>query len=114
MSKPALDCPELAESVYEARSLLISILSTRRHPLLGGKSEGEERHSLMSMVTEVCCKAFQTCFHAFYPTTPLKWFALCQQLQHFDPVSRPLSVCSSDDILSRICTQCEVLCVTCY
>ena len=88
MSKPALDCPELAEAVYEARTMLIRILSTRRHPFLGGKSEaGGEKLSLMAKVTEVCSAAFQKCFHAFYPTTPLKWFALCQQLQHFDPVS---------------------------
>ena len=88
MSKPALDCSELAEAVYEARTMLIRILSTRRHPFLGGKSEVEgEKQSLMAKVTEVCSAAFQACFHAFYPTTPLKWFALCQQLQHFDPVS---------------------------
>ena len=86
MPKPALDCSELAEAVYEARTMLIRILSMRRHPFLG-RSEGEEKQSLITKVTEVCSSAFQSCFHAFYPTTPLKWFALCQQLQHFDPVS---------------------------
>lgn len=86
MSKATLDCSEMAESVYEARTMFIRILSSRSHPFLG-KSESGEKHSLMAMVIDVCCSAFQACFHAFYPTSPLKWFALCQQLQHFDPVS---------------------------
>ena len=66
--------------------MLIQILSARRRPF-AVKLEGGEKQSLMALVTDVCCHAFKACFHAFYPTTPLKWFALCQQLQHFDSVS---------------------------
>ena len=115
MSKPALDCSELAEAVYEARTMLIRILSTRRNPFLG-KSERGEKQSLMSMVIEVCSSAFQTCFHAFYPTPPLKWFALCQQLQHFDPVSvqrtlYAVSVVVKRNTLLHIRIQCTFLAV---
>lgn len=77
--KPSLDCPELAEAVFESRSLLRLILSTRGPlPLTDG--------SHVSLVLDACCDAFRACFHAFYPSTPLKWFALCQQLQFLDPV----------------------------
>ena len=81
LSKPSLDCPEIAEMVYEARTLLQMILSSR------GPQSHAEQQPLLASVTESCCRAFRECFHAFYPSVPLKWFALCQQLQYLDPVS---------------------------
>ena len=81
-SKPDLDCSELAAAVFEARTLLHLILSSRRPHI--PSSEGCV--SPLETVIDACYEAFRTCFHAFYPTTPLKWFALCQQLQIVDPV----------------------------
>ena len=89
MTRPALDSLEIAEMVYEARNLLQRILSTHCPQR---EEEGEERghdqkQSILTSVTMSCCLAFRECFHAFYPSVPLKWFALCQQLQYLDPVS---------------------------
>ena len=81
LNRPALDCPEIAEMVYEARTLLQMILSTHSPP------RASEEQPLLTAVTEACCLAFRECFHAFYPSVALKWFALCQQLQYLDPVS---------------------------
>lgn len=81
LCRPALDCPEMAEMVYEARTLLQMILSS--HSPQGPS----DQQPLLTAVTESCCLAFRECFHAFYPSVPLKWFALCQQLQYLDPVS---------------------------
>jgi len=77
--KPDLDCPELAAAVFEARTLLRLILSYR------GMVVTEDKHSPMALVLDACCNAFRMCFNAFYPSIPLKWFALCQQLQYLDP-----------------------------
>ena len=79
--KPALDCPELAAAVFEARTLLKLILSSR-----GAVLTEEDKQSPMALVLDACCNTFRMCFNAFYPSIPLKWFALCQQLQYLDPV----------------------------
>ena len=87
--KKTIDCTELAEMVYRARTVLRRILSTRPYELepVISVNEGEEKKSSVSQVIEACCCAFRACFHAFYPTMPLKWLSLCQHLQLLDPVS---------------------------
>ena len=80
-SKQSRDTLELAEMVHKAQLLLRHILSTRSNP---AQEKGEEP---LGIVMEACCSAFRMCFHAFYPTTPLKWLCLCQHLQLLDPVS---------------------------
>ena len=84
LSRPALDCPEIAKMVYEARTLLQMILSSHGPP----QRPADQQH-LLSAVISSCCLAFRECFHVFYPSVPLKWLALCQQLQYLDPVSGP-------------------------
>ena len=84
MAQPNLDTPEIAEMVYEARTLLQMILSA---PCPRGAKDSQ---ALLSTVTDSCRLTFRECFHAFFPSVPLKWFALCQQLQYLDPVSLPL------------------------
>ena len=79
--KPALDCPELAAAVFETRTLLKLILSSR-----GAVFTEEDKQSPMALVLDACCDTFRMCFNAFYPSIPLKWFALCQHLQYLDPV----------------------------
>ena len=90
LTQPALDTPEIAEMVYEARTLLQMILSA---PCPRGPDDSQ---ALLSAVTDSCRLAFRECFHAFFPSVPLKWFALCQQLQYLDPVS-VRDNCSVDD-----------------
>lgn len=87
--KRSKDCAELAEAVYQAQTILRSILSFRWRisppPYLPGV---EKEPSMMELVLEACCSVFRSCFHTFYPTKPLKWWALCQHLQLLDPVSQ--------------------------
>ncbi len=78
--QPSLDTPEIAEAVFQARTLLRLILASHGSFVPLGKQEP------MTLVLNACCDAFRACFHAFYPSVPLKWFALCQQLQFLDPV----------------------------
>ena len=89
--KKSQDCAELAEAVYQAQTILRHILSSRRHASLTSPlrqaAGGTVEPSVMELVLESCCAVFRSCFHAFYPTTPLKWWALCQHLQLLDPVS---------------------------
>jgi len=86
--KPALDCPELAAAVFETRTLLKLILSSR-----GAVFTEEDKQSPMALVLDACCDTFRMCFNAFYPSIPLKWFALCQHLQYLDPVRTFLPTC---------------------
>ena len=86
IKKASLDCLELAESVYQARTLLRLILSSR------GPLVSKMMRSPITLVLDACCDAFRACFHAFYPSVPLKWLALCQQLQYLDPVRTFLQV----------------------
>ena len=90
--KKSKDCPELAEVVYQAQTMLRRILSFRWHLPPTPQWEERKEPSLMELVMEDCCNVFRACFHAFYPTTPLKWWALCQHLQLLDPVSFNLSL----------------------
>ena len=41
---------------------------------------------LAERILEECHHTFVSCFHAFYPTGPLKWMCLCDLLS-FEPVS---------------------------
>lgn len=85
------DSPELAEVVCHAQTMLRRILSSSKWKVPPAPGLGEERKevSMMELVLEACCGVFRSCFHAFYPTTPLKWWALCQHLQLLDPVNSP-------------------------
>ncbi len=85
-----LDCPEIAEAVFQARTLLRLILASR------GGFVPMDKQGPMALVLDACCDTFRACFHAFYPSVPLKWFALCQQLQFLDPViklGKPTALC---------------------
>ncbi len=84
-STKSKDCPELAEAVYQAQTLLRRILSSRWHVPPAVAPVGAEP-SMMELLLENCCTVFRSCFHAFYPTIPLKWWALCQHLQLLEPV----------------------------
>lgn len=91
--KETKDCAELAEAVYHAQTMLRRILSSRKSQPVprADRREGKRKEQPMETVLEACCSAFRACFRAFYPTTPLKWLALCQHLQLLDPVRCGLS-----------------------
>ena len=77
-----LDSPELSAVVSEAKCLLKLILST-----LDPGLSADGTSSPVSAVVSICREAFLACFDAFYPSLPLKWYALCEEIQSVDPVS---------------------------
>ena len=77
INKKALpDSPELAECVHKTLWLIKRIFSSKQ-------SSSDQFKDIMT----ICRETFTSCFHAFYPSALLKWFALCNLLQQIDPVS---------------------------
>lgn len=90
---PAEDV-HLAESVGDVRALLKQILSDNVPLTVQGKKSSKVKISkltafyigLMNSILEECHNTFVACFHAFYPTSYLKWACLCDLLQDIDKV----------------------------
>ena len=86
----------LAERVGGARDLLRKILAEDLHPgkfrTLHAEPQGLRQYRQMreDVLTE-CHTTFRTCFHAFYPTSHLKWWCLCDLLCQTEPVSTHLT-----------------------
>ena len=71
------DSLELAECVYHLLLLVQRIFSR--------VSFSSGAH--LPAISAACQDTFISCFHAFYPSPLLSWFALCHLLQRLDPVS---------------------------
>ena len=87
-SNASLDSTELSAVVNEAKCLLKLILSSHEPAL---SADGT---SPVQSIVSICQEAFLACFDAFYPSLPLKWYALCEELQSVDPVSVKYPVCT--------------------
>lgn len=95
IKKVPLENVHLAESVGDVRALLKQILSDNVPLTVQGKKSGRMKISkltisyinLMNNILEECHNTFVACFHAFYPTTYLKWACLCDLLQEIDKVT---------------------------
>ena len=81
--KPVAKTQRLAECVCEVKTQLVSMLSDPL-PMLGSvRKFGQPtklRHQALEMADSLLQDAHVTyvsCFHAFYPTGPLKWVCLC-------------------------------------
>ena len=75
--KAPVDSLELAECVYKTLWLIKRIFSSRQSSM----------HQYQDIIAS-CRECFTSCFHAFYPSALLKWFALCTLLQQIDPVRK--------------------------
>jgi len=88
--KPVAETQRLAECVCEVRTQLVSMLSDPL-PVLGSvRKFGQPanlRHQALEMADSLLQDAHVTyvsCFHAFYPTGPLKWVCLCNLLNSLE------------------------------
>ncbi|KAL3209805.1 hypothetical protein MRX96_037617 [Rhipicephalus microplus] len=95
----------MAECVADTQSLLSCILS-------GGMSLPEDAEGLLGRgaamqmtLLEECEATFMACYHAFYPSTALKWRGLCELL--VDPARRSGNDCGDRllaAVLSSLCS----------
>jgi E3 ubiquitin-protein ligase MYCBP2 len=80
----------LAECVFEVRTQLVSMLADPLPVLSSVRKSGQPanlRHQAIEMADLLlndAHKTFVACFHAFYPTGPLKWVCLCSLLNSLD------------------------------
>lgn len=92
--KVPLENVHLAESIGDVRALLKQILSDNIPVVIQGKRHGKSKVSkgctsyinMMNSILEECHRTFVACFHAFYPTSYLKWACLCDLLQEIEKV----------------------------
>lgn len=90
--KPIAETSKLAECIGETQDLLRKILAEEVRPskVRIFLSEPPGQAESMPFEEEVLSEAhrtFRSCFHAFYPTGPLKWWCLCDLLSQMEPVS---------------------------
>ena len=82
------DTPEMAQSIYNCYLLIKRILSDPSAVKM--MNEGEEKdpqHAAFQQVMTAAQATYVACFHAFYPTSALKWLELCSMLSMVEPVS---------------------------
>ena len=88
--KTVPETQRLAECVYEVRAQLVSMLADPLPALTSIRKFGQPanlKHEALEMAESLMKDAhitFVSCFHAFYPTGPLKWVALCSLLSNLD------------------------------
>ena len=89
-AKHMAETQRLAECVYEVRGQLVAMLADPLPALAGLRKAGQPvnmRHQALEMselLLKDAHKTFVSCFHAFYPTGPLKWICLCSLLSTLD------------------------------
>lgn len=87
--KSPLENVQLAECVGDVRTLLTQILSDNVPKVMQNKTT--QVHSsnveMLNSVLDECHTTFVSCFHAFYPTSYLKWTCLCDLLSDVSKVS---------------------------
>ncbi|XP_063236464.1 E3 ubiquitin-protein ligase MYCBP2 isoform X2 [Bacillus rossius redtenbacheri] len=90
--KQSLESVCLAECVGDVRALLRQILSdpvpgsqlSRKHGKIRSQKSSHQYHKMTNSILEECHQTFVSCFHAFYPTSYLKWNCLCELLAVMD------------------------------
>lgn len=94
IKKAPQESVHLAENIGDVRALLKQMLSDNVEVSVQGKKGSRVKTgkivayytNLMNRILEECHNTFVACFHAFYPTTYLKWACLCDLLQEIDKV----------------------------
>jgi E3 ubiquitin-protein ligase MYCBP2 len=84
-NKTPPETEEIATAVLDTRLFLSTLLegsvNDNKVPPNPAISEARQQITLKSLLTIKCRDVFLDCFHAFYPTGPLKWLALSELLQ---------------------------------
>ena len=89
-TKTVPETQRLAECVYEVKTQLVSMLADPLPALSSIRRFGQPanlKHEALHMAESLMKDAhltFVSCFHAFYPTGPLKWVSLCSLLSNLD------------------------------
>ena len=79
-SKPVPENQMIAEAVYDARTLLQTMLKDPLHPLASRSKQLKSGQRMAGLILADAHRSFVSCFHAFYPTGYLKWSCLCNLL----------------------------------
>lgn len=91
--KSSLENVQLAECVGDLRTLLKQILSDNV-PLAIQHKRNSKIYSInldmLNSILEECHVTFVSCFHAFYPTSYLKWTCLCDLLNDVNKVTKTI------------------------
>ena len=89
--RPTFDNPVMAQSIYDVHCIMKYILSSRHssvHPMGGDSDKGSgQLVAPVKKIINACHVMFRECFHVFYPSGVLKWYAACRFLERLDPVS---------------------------
>ncbi|CAH0546546.1 unnamed protein product [Brassicogethes aeneus] len=86
-----LENVHLAESIGDVRQLLKQILSDNIPSNLQNKKSSKSKnfaYTMMNSLLDECHGTFVACYHAFYPTSYLKWISLCDLLDDSDKDQR--------------------------
>ena len=91
----------MAQSIYDVHCLMKYILSSRHSSVHPMKGDGDKSSSHLVIpvkkIVNACHVMFRECFHVFYPSGVLKWYAACRFLERLDPVSlllRNVCICT--------------------
>ncbi len=74
------DSMKLAECIYDVRTLLKFILSDPPESPPRNQSYTGEVNAFICQIMEESHETFLSCYHAFYPTSSLRWRGLCDLL----------------------------------
>ena len=99
----------MAQSIYDVHCLMKYILSSRHssvHPMKGdGDKSSSHLVTPVKKIVNACHVMFRECFHVFYPSGVLKWYAACRFLERLDPVSlllRNVCICTCTFICTYV------------
>ncbi|KAG1690691.1 E3 ubiquitin-protein ligase MYCBP2 [Nymphon striatum] len=89
---PQNEAERLAECVDDTRDLLRIMLSDKLPQFVLTKSSMEESPvaQMLDSILDECHVTFVACYHAFYPTSSLKWQGLCDLLTLMDMAGEDL------------------------
>jgi len=101
--RPSFDSPTMAQSIHEVHCLLKYILSSRQQqqqkaPPLSDICSSRAGNAPIQQVINACHLMFRECFHVFYPSGVLKWYAACRFLERLDPVRYVFVLYNKTDI----------------
>lgn len=99
----ANDSLRLADCIYEVRTLLKQILSDPPEPSPRNRSFTGEINTFISQIMDESHETFLSCYHSFYPSSSLRWRALCDLLLNERHLLPARSVYLLSAMLAALC-----------
>eukprot|EP00094_Tigriopus_californicus_P010528 TCALIF_10156-PA protein Name:"Similar to MYCBP2 E3 ubiquitin-protein ligase MYCBP2 (Homo sapiens)" AED:0.02 eAED:0.04 QI:14/0.77/0.5/1/0.88/0.8/10/0/4914 len=107
--RPVPESQKLAESVYETKNILQSILRDNlpglekvSQILLSSSSQLKSCQKMTNIVLSDAHRTFVACFHSFFPTGYLKWACLCNLLASIEGSSSSHQGLAHDRLLAAV------------